>query len=148
MSHFAQINSQYIVQQVLVITQEEINTGIWSDPASWIQTSYNTRGGIYYIPDTNTPDPDQSKAFRKNYAGIGYMYLAYGPEGEGFVPPSPYPSWVMNSFSYTWEAPVPMPVPNNPPYYYWDEATLSWVEVPASLNANITEPGAAPNVIG
>ena len=148
MSHFAQINSQYIVQQVLVITQEEINTGIWGDPASWIQTSYNTRGGIYYIPDTNTPDPDQSKAFRKNYAGIGYMYLAYGPEGEGFVPPSPYPSWVMNSFSYTWEAPVPMPVPNNPPYYYWDEATLSWVEVPASLNANITEPGAAPNVIG
>jgi hypothetical protein len=129
MSHFAQINSQYIVQQVLVITQEEINTGIWGDPASWIQTSYNTRGGIYYIPDTDTPDPDQSKAFRKNYAGIGYMYLAYGPEGEGFVPPSPYPSWVMNSFSYTWEAPVPMPVPNNPPSYQWDEATLSWVLV-------------------
>jgi len=148
MSHFAQINDQYIVQQVLVITQEEINTGIWGDPASWFQTSYNTRGGIYYIPDTNTPDPDQSKAFRKNYAGIGYMYLAYGPEGEGFVPPSPYASWVMNSFSYTWEAPVPMPVPNNPPYYEWDEATLSWVEVAGPTFGDTTAPGAAPNVIG
>jgi len=145
MAHFAQINSQYIVQQVLVITQDEVNTGIWGDPASWIQTSYNTRGGIYYTPDTNTPDPDQSKAFRKNYAGIGYMYLAYGPEGEGFVPPSPYPSWVMNSFSYTWEAPVPMPVPNSPPYYVWDEATVSWV---IDSNTNTEAPGAAPNVIG
>jgi hypothetical protein len=150
MSHFAQINDQYIVQRVLVITQEEVNTGNWGDPASWIQTSYNTRSGIYYTPNSDpyVPDPDQSKAFRKNYAGIGDMYLAYGPDGEGFVPPSPYPSWVMNSFSYTWEAPVPMPVPNNPPYYQWDEATVSWVEVPAPPSANITEPGAAPNVIG
>lgn len=127
MSHFAQINDQNIVERVLVIDQAEVDTGIWGDPASWIKTSYNTRGGIYYTPDTNTPDPDQSKAFRKNYAGIGDMYLAYGPDGEGFVPPSPYPSWVMNSFSYQWEAPIPMPVPNNPPLYAWDEATLSWV---------------------
>jgi hypothetical protein len=145
MSHFAQINDQYIVQRVLVITQDEVNTGIWGDPASWFQTSYNTRGGIYYIPDTDTPDPDQSKAFRKNYAGIGYIYLPYGPEGEGFVPPSPYPSWVMNSFSYNWEAPISMPVPNSPPYYQWDEATVSWVIVPGT---DTTAPGAAPNVIG
>ena len=148
MAHFAQINSQYIVQQVLVITQDEINTGNWGDPASWIQTSYNTRGGIYYTPDTNTPDPDQSKAFRKNYAGIGYMYLANGPEGEGFVPLSPYPSWVMNSFSYTWEAPVPMPTPNNPPYYEWDETTVSWIEVAGMASGDTTALGAAPNVIG
>jgi len=148
MSHFAQINSQYIVQQVLVISQDEINTGNWGDPASWFQTSYNTRGGIYYTPNTNTPDPDQSKAFRKNYAGIGYMYLANGPEGEGFVPESPYPSWVMNSFSYEWEAPVPMPVPNNPPFYQWDEATVSWIEVPGPFVGDTTAPGSAPNVIG
>jgi hypothetical protein len=149
MAHFAQINSQYIVQQVLVITQEEVNTGIWGDTASWIQTSYNTRGGVYYIPNTDTPDPDQSKAFRKNYAGIGYIYLPNGPEGEGFAPPSPYPSWVMNSFSYTWEAPVPMPVPNNPPFYQWDEATVSWVEVSSQTNGmDTTAPGGAPNVIG
>ena len=147
MSHFAQINDQNIVQQVLVISQDEINTGIWGDPANWFQTSYNTRGGIYYTPDTNTPDPDQSKAFRKNYAGIGFTWLSNGPEGEGFVPSSPYPSWVMNSFSYLWEAPVPMPVPNNPPFYQWDEATLSWVEVPSPFG-DTTASGTAPNVIG
>jgi hypothetical protein len=150
MAQFAEINDQNIVQRVLVIDQAEIDTGNWGDPASWIQTSYNTRGGIYYTPNSDpyVPDPDQSKAFRKNFAGIGYMYLANGPEGEGFVPPSPYPSWVMNSFSYTWEAPVPMPVPNNPPFYQWDEATLSWVEVPAPTLGDTTAPGAAPNVIG
>jgi len=132
MSYFAQINNSNIVLQILSIDQAEIDTGNWGDPTKWIQTSYNTRAGIYYIPNTNTPDPDQSKAFRKNYAGIGYTWLPSGPEGEGFTPQSPYPSWVMNSFSYLWEAPVPMPVPNDPPYYYWDEQTLSWVEVPSS----------------
>jgi hypothetical protein len=125
MAHFAQIDSQYIVQQVLVISQDEVDTGNWGDPASWVQTSYNTRGGIYYTPNTNTPDPDQSKAFRKNFAGIGSMYLPSGPEGEGFTPPSPYPSWSMNSFSYLWEAPVPYP--DDGAHYEWDEATLSWV---------------------
>ena len=132
MSYFAKINNSNIVLEILSIDQVEIDTGNWGDPTKWIQTSYNTRAGIYYIPNTNTPDPDQSKAFRKNYAGIGYTWLPNGPEGEGFAPQSPYPSWVMNSFSYLWEAPVPMPVPNDPPYYYWDEQTLSWVEVPPS----------------
>jgi len=56
-----------------------------------LQTSYNTRGGIYYLPDSNTPDPDQSKALRANYAGLGYTYdsindVFYAPDpGEGYV---------------------------------------------------------------
>jgi hypothetical protein len=145
MAHFAQINDQYIVQQVLVITQDEINTGIWGDPTSWIQTSYNTRGGVYYTPDTDIPDSDQSKAFRKNYAGIGFTWSPNGPSGEGFIPPSPYPSWVMNTTSYLWEAPIPMP--NSPPFYQWDEATVSWIEVSGPFG-DTTAPGAAPNVIG
>ena len=150
MSYFAKIDDQNIVQQVLSISQAEIDTGNWGDPASWIQTSYNTSGGIYYTPNSDpyVPDPDQSKAFRKNYAGIGFTWLPNGPEGAGFVPPSPYPSWIMNNFSYLWEAPVPMPVPNNPPYYEWDEATVSWVLVPSPTFGDITAPGAAPNVIG
>jgi hypothetical protein len=83
--------------------------------------------GADHQPDhADRRDPDQSKAFRKNFAGIGYTWLPDGPEGAGFAPPKPYPSWVMNSFSYLWEAPVPMPVPNNPPHYDWDEDTLSW----------------------
>lgn len=129
MAHFAKIDNNNIVTEVLVIEQEQVNTGLWGDPASFVQTSYNTRGGIYYTPNTNTPDPDQTKQLRKNYAGIGYTYLPNGPDGEGFVPPKPYNSWVLNSSTYLWEAPIPMPQPNNPPYYSWDEDTQSWVEI-------------------
>ena len=124
MSHFAQIDKNNVVQQVLVIDQAEIDTGNWGEPSTWVKTSYNTRGGVYYTPNTNTPDPDQSKAFRKNYAGIGFTW-----DGVGFAPPKPYPSWVLNSFSYLWEAPVSMPVPNNPPDYVWNEETVSWIEI-------------------
>ena len=124
MSHFAQIDENNVVQQVLVIDQAEIDTGNWGDPATWIQTSYNTRGGVYYTPDTNTPDPDQSKAFRKNYAGIGYTW-----NGVGFAPPQPFPSWTKDSFTYWWNAPVPLPAqpwPDGVVGYKWDESTLSW----------------------
>ena len=132
MSHFAQIDDNNIVQQVLVIEQAEIDTGNWGDPARWIQTSYNTRGGVYYTGGTSTPDPDQSKAFRKNYAGIGFLWLPDGPQGEGFVPPQPFPSWVMDHFSYQWNAPVPVPEkpwPEGVVGYIWDEAALSWAPV-------------------
>ena len=138
MAHFAKIENG-IVTQVIVVGNEDTSSADGTEKeyigaafcerlfgGDWKQTSYNGR-------------------IRKNYAGIGYMYLAYGPEGEGFVPPSPYPSWVMNSFSYEWEAPVPLPVPNTPPYYVWDEATVSWVLTPGT---DTTAPGAAPNVIG
>jgi hypothetical protein len=145
MSHFAKIDENNVVQQVLVINQAEIDTGNWGDSSKWIQTSYNTHGGIYYTPNTSTPDPDQSKALHKNYAGINYIWLPDGPEGAGFAPPKPYPSWVLNSFSYFWEAPVPMPVPNDPPKYEWDEYTLSWVIVAAT---DTTASGSAPDVIG
>lgn len=128
MSHFAQIDENNIVLQVLVIDQDEINSYRWGDPATWVQTSYNTLGGVYYTPNTDQPDPDQSKAFRKNYAGIGYTW-----DGVGFIPPKPYPSWVMNSFSYLWEAPAPMPAPNTPPNYEWNEDTLSWIEFTPSM---------------
>lgn len=127
MAHFAKVDANNIVTEVLVIDQAEIDTGIWGDPASFQQTSYNTRGGVYYNPITNIPDPDQSKAFRKNFAGIGSLWIPNGPEGPGFAPQKPYPSWVLDPATYFWEAPVPMPEPNSPPWYVWDEATLSWV---------------------
>jgi hypothetical protein len=147
MAHFAKIDSNNVVIDVLVIDQAEIDTGNWGDPASWIQTSYNTYGGVYFVPNSEpkTPSPDQSKAFRKNYAFIGAIWLPDGPDGGGFTSTQPYPSWVMNSFSYIWEAPVPMPVPNNPPMYVWNESTLSWDMVPGT---NIDAPGSTPNVIG
>jgi hypothetical protein len=126
MSHFAQIDENNVVQQVLVIEQSEIDTGNWGDPATWVQTSYNTRGGVYYTPNTNTPDPDQSKAFRKNYAGIGYVW-----DGVGFAPPQPFPSWTKDSFTYLWSAPTPVPErpwPEGVLGYQWDEDSLSWIE--------------------
>jgi hypothetical protein len=126
MSHFAQIDENNVVQQVLVIDQAEIDTGNWGDPATWVKTSYNTWGGVYYTAGTSDPDPDQSKAFRKNYAGIGYTW-----DGVGFFPPQPFPSWTKDSFTYLWSAPTPVPErpwPEGVIGYQWDEPTLSWVE--------------------
>lgn len=120
MAHFAQIDENNVVQQVLVIEQSEIDTGNWGDPNTWIQTSYNTRGGVYYTPGTSDPDPDQSRAFRKNYAGIGYIW-----DGVGFAPPQPYPSWIKDSSTYLWSAPVPYPADGK--LYTWDEESLSWI---------------------
>jgi len=132
MAHFAEIDDNNIVLRVLVIEQSEVTTGNWGDPAKWIQTSYNTFGGIHYLPNSRTPSPDQSKALHKNYAGIGYIWLPNGPDGPGFTPPQPFPSWTMDSFSYMWIPPVPKPEKPWPPDvidYGWDEATQSWVPV-------------------
>ena len=93
------------------------------------QTSYNTRGGVHYQAD-GTPSADQSKAFRKNYAGLGYTYDA---GRDAFVPPKPYNSWVLNETTCLWDAPVAYPTdigtPENPKRYTWDEDTTSWVLV-------------------
>lgn len=134
MTHFAQIDENNVIQQVLVIEQAEVDTGNWGDPAAWIQTSYNTRGGVYYIPNTPNPDPDQSKAFRKNYAGIGFTW-----DGVGFAPPQPYPSWTLDSFTYLWSAPVPVPAqpwPDDVIGYQWIEDTISWQPI---YKSNIPE---------
>jgi hypothetical protein len=85
------------------------------------QTSYNTRAGVHYQAD-GTPSADQSKAFRKNYAGIGYTY---DEVLDAFIPPQPYPSWVLNLESCNWESPVSYPVDGKK--YVWDEASQSWV---------------------
>lgn len=65
--------------------------------------------------------------YRYNYAGIGYTYDTVR---DAFIAPKPYPSWILDESTCQWEAPIPMPVPNSPPDYVWDEDTLSWVEVP------------------
>ena len=112
------------VTNVIRADQEFINSGYEGDPFLWIQTDYNTRGGIYYIPNTDTPSPDQSKALRANYAGIGYTY---DQANDVFYAPQPYPSWTISAPTWLWEAPVPYPTDGG--NYYWDEATLSWVLV-------------------
>jgi hypothetical protein len=120
MSHFAQINEENIVTQVIVAEQDFINTGAVGDPGKWIQTSYNTRGGVHYGADGQ---PDGGVALRKNYAGIGYTYDA---GRDAFIPPQPFASWVLNEETCVYNPPVAMP--DDGKMYTWDEATTSWAE--------------------
>lgn len=118
MAHFAKIQNG-IVTQVIVAEPEFFNAFVDSTPGEWIQTSYNTKGGVHYAPDSN--EPDGGVALRKNYAGIGY---SYDKDRDAFIPPQPYASWILDEASCLWEAPVPMPADNNE--YEWNEETQSW----------------------
>ena len=114
MSHFAKVVDG-IVTQVIVAEPEFFQTFVDSSPGEWIQTSYNTHGGQHR--NGGTP-------LRKNYAGIGY---SYDRTKDAFIPPKPYPSWVLNDDTCLWGAPTPMPTDDK--FYEWDETTTSWKEV-------------------
>jgi hypothetical protein len=111
MAHFAKVIDGIVEQVIVADTAEwcEANLG-----GTWIQTSYNTTGNTHTLGGT---------PLHKNYAGIGYSW-----DGVGFAVPQPYSSWTKNSDTYLWEAPTPMPTDDK--RYEWDEATMSWVEVP------------------
>ncbi len=121
MSHFAEIDGDGIVQRVIVIEQDMINSGNWGDPNNWIQTSYNTKGGVHYAP--NSTEPDGGVELRKNYAGVGYKY---DTERDAFIPPKPWPSWTLVEASCLWEAPVAYP--DDGKKYRWDEENTQWVK--------------------
>jgi len=118
MSHFAKVCDGKVLK-VIVAEPDFFNTFVDSEPGEWIQTSYNTRGGVHYGQDGQ---PDGGVALRGNYAGIGYIY---DRENDVFYPQSPFASWVLNKTTWTWEAPVAMPTDGKA--YSWDEATKSWV---------------------
>jgi hypothetical protein len=121
MSHFAKVENG-IVTNVLVIEQDVINLGIVGDPSLWIKTSYNTRGNVHYGQDGL---PDGLPAVRGNYAGVGDIYDS---EHDVFYASNKqFPSWVLNTSSWLWEAPFPMP--NDEFIYKWDEESISWVRV-------------------
>lgn len=124
MAHFAKVNNG-IVEQVIVAEPEFFDTFVDSSPGQWIQTSYNTRGGVHYNPETGEPSADQSKALRKNYAGIGYSYDA---QRDAFIPPKPYASWLLDEQTCLWNAPVPYPTDGG--RYTWNESTQAWDAVP------------------
>ena len=117
MAHFAQINENNIVVQVITagneyeLTGEELYTNMTGKV--WKRTSYNTHGGIH--TQGGTP-------YRKNYAGIGYTY---DEVRDAFIPPKPYNSWILNESSCLWEAPIPYPEDGN--VYVWSEATQEWI---------------------
>jgi hypothetical protein len=120
MGHFAKVVDGKVTQ-VIVAEPEFFDTFVDSSPGQWIQTSYNTRGNVHYGQDGQ---PDGGVALRGNYAGVGYSYDA---QADVFIPPQPFPSWVLSSLTILWEAPVAMPTDGKA--YEWDEATTSWVEV-------------------
>jgi len=124
MAHFAKVDQGKVIQ-IIVAEPEFFDTFVDSSPGEWIQTSYNTRGGVHYEPDSNTPSSDQSKALRKNYAGIGF---SYDRDRDAFIPPQPYASWILNENTCLWDSPVPYPDDGN--FYTWDESTTSWVLEP------------------
>jgi hypothetical protein len=123
MAHFAKCVDGKVVQ-VIVAEPEFFNTFVDSSPGAWIQTSYNTRGGVHYNPETGEPSADQSKALRGNYAGVGYTY---DQANDVFYAPQPYPSWLLDQTTWTWDAPTPMPTDGK--LYAWDEPTLAWKEI-------------------
>jgi hypothetical protein len=116
MAHFAKVVDGK-VSQVIVAEPEFFQTFVDSSPGEWIQTSYNTHGGVH--KNGGTP-------LRKNYAGIGYTY---DRTRDAFIPPQPFASWTLDEQTCLWNAPVAMPADGK--FYNWDEATTAWVEVPA-----------------
>lgn len=117
MSHFAHIDENNIVKQVIVAEQDFIDSGAVGDPTTWVQTSYNTFGGEHKLGGV---------PLRKNYAGIGYTYDS---QRDAFISPKPFDSWTLDEDTCFWVSPVEMP--SDGKSYTWDEATVNWVEIPA-----------------
>lgn len=130
MAHFAKLDKNNVVIFVTVGRDEDREEELTERTGDvYKQTSYNTRAGVHYGSD-GQPSADQSKAFRKNYAGLGYKY---DPVRNAFVPPRPYASWVLDESTCLWKAPVDMPedagTGEPPKRYRWDEITTAWVVV-------------------
>ena len=130
MSHFAKLDENNVVVCVTVGRQED--DGLEEELIArtgdvYRQTSYNTHAGVHYTTDeegNRVPSEDQSKALRKNYAGIGHTY---DEERDAFIPPQPYESWVLNEDTCLWDAPVPYPTDGA--IYTWDEESVAWLQV-------------------
>lgn len=120
MAHFAQLDGQNVVTQVIVVHSNDLldESGqenefrgvsfcksLFGDGTVWRQTSYNGN-------------------FRKNFAGVGFTY---DPQRDAFIPPQPFASWVLNEDTCRWDAPAAYPQDGNP--YVWDEQILLWVAV-------------------
>ena len=124
MSHFAKLDENNLVTFVTVGRQED--DGLEEELNArtgdvYRQTSYNTYGGVHYTD--GEPSADQSKALRFNYAGIGFTYDV---DRDAFIPPTPYPSWVLDEATCLWVAPIAYPAEGD---HVWDEEAGDWVEV-------------------
>ena len=143
MAHFAKlgINSKVIGVEVVADDDCKNADGVEDETVGtqflehingwplWKKTSYNTRGGKHYKED-NTESDDQSKALRKNFAGVGYIY---DEDRDAFYTPKPFASWILNETTCLWAAPVDYPTVQeygDPAKRYtisWDEANTRWI---------------------
>ena len=114
MAHFAKVTNG-IVTKVIVAEKEFINNLVEVEPGEWIQTSYNTYGGVHKLGGT---------PLRKNYAAIGF---SYDKDKDAFIAPKPFPSWTLNDDSCLWECPVAKPTDGK--IYNWNEENQSWDEI-------------------
>lgn len=132
MSHYAQLDENNIVTNVIVIADEDSQDSegneteeagvqfcksLFGEDTIWKKTSYNTTRGVHELGGT---------PYRDNYARIG---CTYDEDADVFIEPSPYPSWVLNTNGHYYEAPTPMPEEGDGVFYRWDEDTTSWVQV-------------------
>lgn len=118
MAHYAKVVNGIVVQ---VIKADDWFIRRLPDADSWVQTSYNTHGGVHYDPKTGLPD--NKKPLRKNYAGKGY---SYDKDMDAFIPKQPFPSWTLNKDTCLWEPPVPRPYGQK--QFVWDEQQGEWIE--------------------
>lgn len=116
MAHFAKLDENNIVEQVIVAEQDVINSGLFGDPSRFVQTSYNTFAGEHRLGGV---------PLRKNFAGIGYTY---DESRDAFIAPQPYPSWSLDEETCLWKPPVEMPNDGKP--YAWDEGSKTWKIIP------------------
>ena len=118
MSYYAKVLNGKVID-VIAADASFFDTYVDTSPGTWLQTSYNTHGGIHYGQDGQ---PDGGVALRANYAGISYIY---DQANDVFYAPQPYPSWTISAPTWLWEAPIPYPTDGQT--YSWDETTQTWI---------------------
>jgi len=127
MGHFAKVVSSKVKEVIVAepkffLPKDQGGDGfVDTSPGQWLQCSYNTRGNVHYGDDGM---PDGGVALRGNFPGEGY---SHDPVADKFYAPQPFPSWVLNTSTWLWDAPTPMPTDDK--HYVWDEPTLAWKEL-------------------
>ena len=117
MAHFAKLDNNIVVSVIVISNQEIINNNGQESEQKGIEFCYNLLGGDWKQTSYNGN-------FRKNYAGIGYYYDSIR---DAFIPPKPFPSWILNEDTCLWDSPVPYP--NDGKMYTWNEEILNWQEI-------------------
>lgn len=131
MTYFAKVENtldakKFLVSEVIRADQAYINTQV----GNWQLCDYNTYGNVHYAPSppAEPMTPDSGTPIRANYPGINYIFDTSYTVGEYvgvFYAPQPYPSWILNTSTFLWEAPIPYPTDGK--IYFWSETTKSWV---------------------